>query len=315
MFKSTDMGNHWTEVLSASVYSLAVSPDYSPEISGVVLAGSMETEGRLDLPGLWKSTDRGETWIPYDLDRPYDYIVAIAFSPAFADDHTIFAGTTHHGVYSTTNAGEDWAQIVGTGGHSVTDLVLSPSFREKGTLYYGTLGDGLYKSTDRGVTWQDAGLDTNYVAAIAMSPAGTLFVGTYEGAYKGVGDGVWTLLNMPSRYEERNARITYSGTWVRTVSFEGDSCRHVKYSRQASDRVEFDFVGSGVTWIGRTSPQYGSVMVNLDGMTRTISLKGARALFQQEIYSAMALPPGLHRLTITLLESKKVTVDAFQVTL
>ena len=313
VFKSTDAGEHWTQVLTASIYSLAVSPDYSPEISGVVLAGSMETEGRLDLPGLWKSMDRGESWIAYDLNQPYDYVVTIAFSPAYTDDHTIFVGTTYQGIYSTTNSGEDWGQIAGTAGHSVIDLVLSPNFEQDGTIYYGTVGDGLRKSMDRGATWQDAGLDANYIAAMGISPTGTLFIGTYEGIYKGAGDGVWTLLEMPSRYEERSPRIAYSGTWTRTKSFERDSCRRVKYSCNTSDRVEFDFVGSGVTWIGRKGPQYGSVIVNLDGITETISLKSAHKLFQREIYSATNLPPGLHTLTITLLEDKMVAIDAFEV--
>jgi photosystem II stability/assembly factor-like uncharacterized protein len=313
VFKSTDAGEHWTQVLTAPIYSLAVSPDYSPEVSGVVLAGSMETEGRLDLPGLWRSMDQGESWIAYDLNQPYDYVVTIAFSPAYTDDHTIFVGTAYHGVYSTTNSGEDWEQIAGTVGHSVTDLVLSPNFERDGMLYYGTMGDGLRKSTDRGATWQDAGLDAHYITAMGISPVGALFMGTYEGLYKGAADAVWTPLDMPSRYEERSPRITYSGTWTYTVPFEGDSCSHVKYSRNPSDRVEFDFVGSGVTWIGRKGPQYGSVIVNLDGITETIFLKSAHRLFQQEIYSATNLPLGFHTLAITLLEDKIVAIDAFEV--
>jgi len=54
-------------------------------------------------------------------------------------------------------------------------------------------------------------------------------------------------------------------------------------------------------------------MVNLDGMTETLPLKSLCPLFQQDIYSRLDLPLGLHKLIIILLEDRKVAIDVFEV--
>jgi hypothetical protein len=85
--------------------------------------------------GIWKSTDRGATFVPIFDNQPVAAIGALALAPS--DANIVWAGT-----------GEPW--------------VIRPS---------DVIGDGVYKSIDAGKTWQHAGLaDTGRISRIVVHP-------------------------------------------------------------------------------------------------------------------------------------------------
>jgi len=131
----------------------------------------------------------------------------LAYSPAFASDQTLFAGTTGS-AYKSTNGGASWS-LVGNynlGNGSVNALTLSSNFASDQTLFagtrYGNTGS-VYKSTDGGASWSPAntGLSSASVYTLALSPNfasdQTLFAGTYGGsAYKSTNGGSsWSPVN------------------------------------------------------------------------------------------------------------------------
>jgi len=81
----------------------------------------------------------------------------LALSPAYADDHTLFAGVRGRGIYRTTNGGMIW-NLVSPEEWVVTALVLSPAYAEDETLFAAqglwTGGYSVYRSTDAGDSWQ-----------------------------------------------------------------------------------------------------------------------------------------------------------------
>jgi len=66
-----------------------------------------------------------------------------AFSPAYATDHTILAGTGESGVYRSTDSGVTWAPY-GQGLYgsslSVWSLAFSPQYADDGMVCAATLG-------------------------------------------------------------------------------------------------------------------------------------------------------------------------------
>ena len=116
-----------------------------------------------------------EPW--QSLPGPYGgSVAALAMSPNYPIDHTVFAGLRGQGVYRTTDLGDSWHPL-GPGGWVVTDLAISPAYADDQTVFVSTglwtTGYHIYRSTDEGITWQDvtpawSGLPN--VPRLAISP-------------------------------------------------------------------------------------------------------------------------------------------------
>ena len=84
-------------------------------------------------------------------------VAALAMSPNYAVDHTVFAGLRGRGVYRTTDGGESW-QASGLGDQVIVDLAISPNYATDRTIFAAAglspSGFNIYRSTDGGATWQ-----------------------------------------------------------------------------------------------------------------------------------------------------------------
>jgi photosystem II stability/assembly factor-like uncharacterized protein len=124
--------------------------------------------------GCFRSTDLGKTWVPANDGLTSPYIQALAHSPRYAKDKTLFAGTLGSGVMRSTNGGASWMPVeFWQGAPAVTAIAVSSGFPEEGTLLAGTQSDGVYRSTNAGRTWSAAnfGLNDLSILALAVSPA------------------------------------------------------------------------------------------------------------------------------------------------
>ncbi|MGA9348639.1 MAG: hypothetical protein WBW48_07525 [Anaerolineae bacterium] len=86
------------------VKALVMSPEFARD--GTLFAG-------LD-QGIYKSTDGGHSWqavntgLPYRPDGELAAVLALAISPDYAADQTLFAALFEHGVYKSTDGGASW---------------------------------------------------------------------------------------------------------------------------------------------------------------------------------------------------------------
>lgn len=145
-----------TWVLTHTVTSLVPSPDYMHDRTLLATIDGWPA----------RSTDGGETWqrlrggLPeFDGYRP---TVALAFSPAYADDRRLFAGValedTHgEGVYCSEDGGDTW-QMCSEGLYDLRVYRVQPSplfAQDRAIVAYARTphGDALYRSTDGGKTW------------------------------------------------------------------------------------------------------------------------------------------------------------------
>jgi photosystem II stability/assembly factor-like uncharacterized protein len=128
---------------------------------------------------------------------PHDVIDAIALSPAFDRDQTLFVAITDH-LRRSTDGGYSWKEL--TNGldhkHPLKDVKISPAFEADGTVLVCADGDGAYRSRDRGASWQKVcrGLGSLRLSRLAVSPAGAeapvvLAAGTEGGLWSLAAEG------------------------------------------------------------------------------------------------------------------------------
>ena len=133
-----------------------------------------------------------------------DSLSSLAISPAYATDHTLFAGT-QTGVYRSTSGGASWTEV--KTGPDVQCVAVSPAYASDHTVFAGGTWFGpscTLKSTSGGNTWTkiNTGLpaqDAN-ITSLAVSPAyttdHTVFAGTNEGVYESTSGGAsWSAMN------------------------------------------------------------------------------------------------------------------------
>ncbi|NEQ54700.1 MAG: glycosyl hydrolase, partial [Leptolyngbya sp. SIO3F4] len=159
LFKSTDGGAGWSQLDTLPgdiVMAVAVSPDYANDKSVVAVTYVGEA---------YQSQDGGETWTPMakGLELPFftDQFApiernddprrfqALAFSPNYAKDKTVFATILNNGVlnYSQSKGWKlqrfkDWERALA--------ITPSPNFAQDRTLFVGTQKGRVYRSDNGG---------------------------------------------------------------------------------------------------------------------------------------------------------------------
>ncbi len=149
--------------------------------------------------GIFKSTDKGGSWIGVNSGLTEFDILAIAVDPG--NRGTVYSSTLNAGLFKSTSGGQRWAPIdSGLPDLSVETIAIDP--KNTDTVYAGTAGAGIYKSTDGGHSWTavNAGLpDRAWIVDLALNArdSGTLYAGTgSDGVFKTANGGqTWTAVN------------------------------------------------------------------------------------------------------------------------
>src|SRR6056297_115845 len=153
VWKTTDGGNNWTCLtdelpnLSANTIAMAASN------TQVLYAGTGESfPGGTSLVGngIFKSTDKGESWtqLASTTNNDYfDYINRLVVDPNNKD---IVIAATEKGIMKSTDGGLQWNTVY-TNTNGVEDLVANPT--DFNILYAGVNSYGIVKSTDAEENW------------------------------------------------------------------------------------------------------------------------------------------------------------------
>ncbi len=181
LFRSQDYGQSWIPAYA----SLGASEPLPT--SSVVLAPDFKRD-RTVFAGLngaiLVSRDGGVEWQRGHLPSPLPAISALATSPNYEEDETVFAGTAEDGVLISQDSGRKWvAWNFGLLDLNILCLGVSPDFGLDETIFAGT-ESGLFRSTNGGRAWREVPLPMGFdpVLALAVSPRfardGVLFAGT-----------------------------------------------------------------------------------------------------------------------------------------
>lgn len=163
VWRTKNGGENWSQIGSDSIVIngqqsfmwIAISPEFITD--RLIFVGTNN--------GVYRSGNGGDSWKPllHSNVGPSTVIEQIEFSPAFAEDRTIFVTVRGKGLYrvSLNNAG--WITTMQNMGTSLLgknvqfiEFRISPNFKQDNTLI-GASKDELYISTDRGLTWSLTG--------------------------------------------------------------------------------------------------------------------------------------------------------------
>jgi photosystem II stability/assembly factor-like uncharacterized protein len=131
--------------------------------------------------GTYRSRDRGLTWTR--LKTPFSIGRSLAFSPGFAQDHTLWMGTNAEGLWRSPDAGETWVRADGGLPAEAGCASLAASPLGDGTLWLATSDHGVFVTHDGGAHWaaSNEGLPNLRMRTLRVSPNlqvdNTLFLG------------------------------------------------------------------------------------------------------------------------------------------
>jgi uncharacterized protein (TIGR03437 family) len=160
IFKSTDAGNTWTNIVGPFLRDKIGALAISPGDSQILLCSSTA--------GIFRSTDGAATWANVLPGTG----TSVLFDPTNGDIAYAalgnVSGNAINGVYRSTDGGQNWTRLRGSGANALPstnvgriEIAISPSTPT--TLYVGiqrspaSVGNllGIFKTTDSGATWSD----------------------------------------------------------------------------------------------------------------------------------------------------------------
>jgi hypothetical protein len=229
VFLSTDGGLHWQETgfpargSDPDLFHLVLSPDYPQDGTLFATAGWRP----------YRSTNGGNTWQALGRGLPAVFpISALAVSPAYGQDRTIYAGGNYLDprIFVSTDGGESW-QASGQGlpesSSGIDAIAFSPGYAMDRTArlssksaYAWVKNRGLYRSTDGGDSWEQVFEEERWsVQSLALSPRfptdGMLFVGALFGQLHQSLDGGLT-------WQDLSAGLPAGTVWVRALALSPD---------------------------------------------------------------------------------------------
>ncbi|WP_119845218.1 T9SS type A sorting domain-containing protein [Reichenbachiella sp. MSK19-1] len=183
IWKTIDGGQSWTNK-STGLTNLAIScMVMAPSNHDVLYAGTGEgwgaSGGMIKGSGIYKSTDRGETWEQIAATAANDNFQMVNRLIVDPQDENVllvansndplYAKFFNSGVLKSTDGGANWTKVLSTEGYA-QQIVADPS--DFNTQYVSVRGVGVYKSLDAGDTWVSSskGLLPNGRLEIAVSP-------------------------------------------------------------------------------------------------------------------------------------------------
>lgn len=172
-----------------------------PNNPDVIYIAAAKYYNKSDISDIYKSIDRGETWIRTNLNKefignaPYRWAgECIAVDPANSD--IVYAGSRSEGLYRTYDGAATWEQVTdipageiltaeelpnmavsayATGTRSV---VFDPNSAKDGVsqiIYASVFGKGIYQTKDAGKTWELMDGSPRLIARMQAAQDGTIY--------------------------------------------------------------------------------------------------------------------------------------------
>lgn len=291
--------------------------------------------------GVYKTTDNGNTWLPIKNGLTfvstwqknknsypgYNKDCYLAISQNYEVDRTVFAAFSK-GLFKTSNGGENWQQV----DEDMTNIVsinISPNFKTDKTLLLSQKGKGLFKSEDGGNSFFEIApnlINNNHeIRFIEFSSYyatdNLIYIASEEEVFQSSDGGkTWEIISRPIRYENSTDVIRYEGDW-QILKGENFSASSVSGSNVPYDKASFNFVGSGITWIGTKSHDQGIAKIYIDGnYVANVDQFTKSRENMVELYSIKKLDYGPHTITIEIDSSNnpnssdfRIEIDAFDV--
>ncbi|MFS0726717.1 DNRLRE domain-containing protein [Paenibacillus sp. 1P07SE] len=185
---------------------IAISPDDSEVAYAAMTAGKESDKTHVTVhSGIWKTTDRGETW-RHVLHAPYyrypsGYMIRFGALSPQTSSRPVYVATHQEGVFKSEDEGMSW-EYLGLSGNTIGDFYVSP---DEQFMIAASLETGIQVSYDGGQSWSTAntGLHLTEAYGITVHPdnADYWVAAVDNRAYKSEDAGqTWTGLPRPSGF-------------------------------------------------------------------------------------------------------------------
>ncbi len=214
LFRSTDTGETWQRwenpFSNKNFTTVTVLPN------GDLLLGDDETQ-------LTELQPNALDWVSPTSPNSLFQLDDLVVSPSFAQDQTLFAISHEHGIFKSSDGGNQWQPTdfpVRSTTFEPYRLAISPAYAQDQTLFVAT-GFSLHRSTDGGQTWQNLSAipsQSGFAAEqIAISPEfatdQTVLVSTSEGILRSTDGGdQWEAVLTRPEEAGRSRVLTFSPT-------------------------------------------------------------------------------------------------------
>ncbi|MEL6252747.1 MAG: T9SS type A sorting domain-containing protein [Bacteroidota bacterium] len=167
IWKTTNAGQNWIHITPDLPNLQFSTMAQSPADPNIVYAGTGERGlggANGDGDGIFKSTDRGNTWTQLSVgaeDPYFQNITRLIVSPddanlVLASGGTEFFGSTpagqNSGIFRTTDGGMNWTRTFSED-FTISQIIAAPSNFNR--QYLSIVGRGIYRSDDGGQSWQE----------------------------------------------------------------------------------------------------------------------------------------------------------------
>lgn len=175
-----DLGNIYASVDHGASWSQTAAAPNAGKIHEIALSAAGTMFVATDQHGLIMTTASGGNPVAVNAGLPDEPVTALALSPDFDQDLTLFTATANAGVFKSTDGGNSWTQF-DSGIHLSDDLTsqsdyhyqtlsVSPAFSQDQTVFV-SMFEGLLRSTDAGQSWfQLQTVPTNLILGLSVSP-------------------------------------------------------------------------------------------------------------------------------------------------
>ena len=134
-----------------------------------------------------------------------------------------------------------------------------------------------------------------------------------SGIHVGDDTATFTELGAPTRYEQNNPLLEFSGPWSTYASstYSGGS---YTYTRTTGSTITVHFNGTAIDYIACTSLSQGLAQITLDGqVVATVNLYSSSFTPQVRVWGTSGLSSADHTLVITNVSTRYVNLDAFDI--
>jgi len=190
VWKTTDNGTNWEE-LAFGLDQLSVTDIYISLQTNNLLYSTTRSDSGIywiecdfyEEGGFYKWDEQLQSWEKKINGMPPAAISQMQVNSQ--NDSMVYVSTFAHGIYKTTDAGENWINISPQGVAKIYSIAVDPTNFDY--LYVGTARNGVYATFDGGQTWDDLngnGLTNLVINYIAVDPINrdTLYVATLGGS-------------------------------------------------------------------------------------------------------------------------------------
>jgi photosystem II stability/assembly factor-like uncharacterized protein len=161
-------------------------------LAAVLTARETYLTQNLDPNGFGERPISPLNWVSRGPDNVGGRTGSVVLHPDFANNHTMWAGSTSGGVWKSTDGGDSWfSSSAGLGNPAVGAMAIAPD--NPNVLYAGTGADfdgsGIFKTSDGGMSWTRINGSSNWAGVYRIAIARTnnvnvLLVATNQGVYR-----------------------------------------------------------------------------------------------------------------------------------